>query len=394
MKRIVVGLSGGVDSSVAALILKKQGYDVIGIFMDNWDNSNYDFSCIWKEDSIYAMLVANRLNIPFQIIDMKKEYKKYVLNYMFNEYKNGNTPNPDILCNRKIKFNFFLKIAINNLKANYIATGHYAIKKKIKHNNKTIYKLLIGKDINKDQSYFLCQLNQYQLKKSLFPLGYLTKEKVRNIAKDNGLINALKKDSQGLCFIGKIKLSKFLHTRIPEKKGKIINIDSNSLIYNRKKSFSSSEEKLFYLSRKPKYKVSDGKIIGFHKGAYLYTKGQRKGISIGGLSEAVFVIDTDVNNNIVYTGIGKKHPGLYRKYLFIKKNNIHWIRNNFNLNSINNTINVKCRIRYRQPLQSSILHKFKEGIFIEFKYYQYAITEGQFAVWYIKKELIGSGVIS
>ncbi|AER40583.1 MAG: tRNA 2-thiouridine(34) synthase MnmA [Flavobacteriales bacterium] len=394
MKRVVVGLSGGVDSSVAALLLKKKGYEVIGLFMHNWDNySSSNNQCTWLEDSIDAMLVSKELNIPFQVIEMKKEYKNSILNYMFDEYRSGRTPNPDILCNREIKFNVFLKIAMD-LGADFIATGHYVNKKIIIKNNKIIYRLLIGKDSNKDQSYFLCQLTQYQLEKSIFPLGMLTKNQVRKIAEINGLCNAKKKDSQGLCFVGKIKLSKFLQQEIIPKKGEIINIDSNASIYKKKKrSFLSKEEELFFLSKNKKYKKSDGKLIGYHKGAQFFTKGQRKGISVGGYKKALFVLETDIQENIVYTGMGKTHPGLYKKSLFIKEKDIHWIREDLSLLN-GEKMEVFCRIRYRQPLQKSLLYKMKNGMFIEFETMQCAITEGQFAVWYLEKELIGSGVIS
>ncbi|WP_185877430.1 tRNA 2-thiouridine(34) synthase MnmA [Blattabacterium cuenoti] len=394
-KIVVVALSGGVDSSVAALILKKRGYKVIGLFMHNWEDPV--FNCTWEKDSIDAMLSAYKLNIPFQIIEMKNEYKKYVINYMYEEYEKGKTPNPDIVCNRIIKFNLFLKIAINSLGADCIATGHYVRKKEFIKNNKKIYRLLIGKDLNKDQSYFLCQLNQYQLEKSIFPIGDFTKKEVRKIAKLNGLYNAFKKESQGLCFVGKIQLPKFLQRKINPKKGKIICIDSNSDIYKKNNQiihfYKKKLDNFSYLKKKIYYKESDGKLIGHHNGAYLFTKGQRKGISIGGFKKALFVIDTDIKTNIVYTGLGINHPGLYSKYLFIKDNDVHWIRNDIILNG-KNKMNVFCRIRHRQPLQKSILHNLKNGILIEFYESQRAITEGQFAAWYINKELIGSGIIS
>ncbi|AWU43925.1 tRNA 2-thiouridine(34) synthase MnmA [Blattabacterium sp. (Cryptocercus kyebangensis)] len=394
MKRVVVGLSGGVDSSVAALLLKKKGYEVIGLFMNNWDNSSININkCTWLEDSIYAMLVAKELKIPFQVVEMKKEYKESIINYMFNGYRYGKTPNPDILCNREIKFNVFLKIAID-LGADFIATGHYVNKEKIIKNNKIIYRLLIGKDSNKDQSYFLCQLTQYQLEKSLFPLGPFTKNQVRKIAERNKLCNAYKKDSQGLCFVGKINLSKFLQQEILPKKGEIININPKSSIYNKKNiSFFSKEEELFFLSRKKKYKKSDGNLIGYHQGAPFFTKGQRKGISLGGYKKALFVIEKDIKKNIVYTGMGKNHPGLYKKSLFIQEKDIHWIREDFILLD-GNKMEVFCRIRYRQPLQKALLYKTINGMFIEFETMQCAINEGQFAAWYLDKELIGSGVIS
>ncbi|WP_185851644.1 tRNA 2-thiouridine(34) synthase MnmA [Blattabacterium cuenoti] len=397
MKRVVVGLSGGVDSSVAALLLKKKGYEVIGLFMHNWDLEDSLFEktqcSLWK-DSVDAMLVAQELDIPFQVVEMKREYKESILDYMFHEYKSGKTPNPDILCNKEIKFNVFLNKAID-LDADFIATGHYVMKQTIIENDQIIYRLLIGKDSNKDQSYFLCRLTQYQLKKSLFPLGTLTKNQVRKIAERNKLCNAHKKDSQGLCFVGKIHFVKFLQKKIPPKKGEIINIDSNSMIYHseKKKSFLSKEEELFSLSRKKGYKKSDGKLIGYHKGAQYFTIGQRKGISLGGYQEALFVIETDIDKNIVYTGMGKSHPGLYRKSLFIQEKDIHWIREDISIFD-GEKMNVFCRIRYRQPLQNAKLYKIKNGMLIEFETMQCAITEGQFAVWYIGKELIGSGIIS
>ncbi len=338
------------------------------------------------------MLIANKLKIPFQVIKMKKEYNKYVINYMFNEYKIGKTPNPDILCNEKIKFNFFLKIATIKLKADFIATGHYVKKKELIKNNKIIYRILIGKDLNKDQSYFLCRLSQYQLKKSLFPLGNLTKDEVRKIAKSNNFCNAYKKDSQGLCFVGKIKLPEFLEKRISKKKGKVIYIKSSSSIY--KNNNISKTDNFFSIKKKIKYKETDGKIIGYHSGAHQFTKGQRKGISIGGYKKALFVIDTDIEKNIIYTGMGREHPGLYRKYLFIKEKDIHWIRSDIFLSLEGEKMKVFCRIRYRQSLQKATLFKLKLGILIFFEKMQYAISEGQFAVWYLNKELIGSGIIS
>ncbi|WP_185882477.1 tRNA 2-thiouridine(34) synthase MnmA [Blattabacterium cuenoti] len=383
--KVVVALSGGVDSSVAALILKKQGYNVIGLFINTWDNHDDDcnmLTCNWKEDSIYAMLVANKLNIPFQIIEMKNEYKQNIINYMFKGYKSGITPNPDIMCNSKIKFDCFLKQAMN-LGADFIATGHYVNKQYIIKNNKIIYRLLIGTDSNKDQSYFLCQLKQYQLSKSIFPLGKLTKKEVRQIANKSGLCNADKKDSQGLCFLGKINLYQFLQQKIPKKTGEIINIDSNASCIDNHNN----------INRQPKYCKSDGKIIGYHNGYQFFTKGQRKGLSIGGLKHPIFVIETDIKHNIVYTGMGRQHPGLYDKSLFIKQKNIHWIRDDYTMLD-GDIMKVLCRTRYRQPLQQAILNKIPNGMLIEFKTMQFAITKGQFAAWYINKELIGSGIIS
>ncbi|WP_185868561.1 tRNA 2-thiouridine(34) synthase MnmA [Blattabacterium cuenoti] len=393
MKKVVVAMSGGVDSSVSALILKKSGYEVIGMFMNYWNHLLLNNHCSLNQDGLDAMLIANQLNIPFHVLEMRNEYKKYVLNYMFYGYKIGYTPNPDILCNKKIKFHLFLKKAIS-LGADFIATGHYVKKKIITKNNKKIYSLLIGKDGNKDQSYFLCQLTQNQIKKTIFPLGSLTKKEVRSIAKKNGLSNAYKKESQGLCFLGKIQLSDFLSKKIPRKKGEIIYISSHSEIYKKEnKTFSSKVEELLFLSKKKDYKKSNGSIIGSHEGAHFFTKGQRKGISLGGYKKALFVIDTDVKKNIVYTGMGNNHPGLYRKHLFIREDEIHWIRKDLMLSN-GKYMDVFCRIRYRQPLQRSRLYKIKNGLLIEFEYMQRAITEGQFAAWYFNEELIGSGIIS
>lgn len=389
-KRIVVGLSGGVDSSVAAFLLKKQDYDVIGVFMKNWDDSK----CSWLLDSNDAMLVAEKLNIPFQVIDFSDKYQKHIINYMYSEYLVGHTPNPDIICNKKIKFDIFLKAA-QSLGADYIATGHYVIKDSVRKNGSIIYRLISGIDKNKDQSYFLCQLNQYQLSKSIFPLGSFTKEQVRKIAYDLGLITANKKDSQGLCFVGKICIKEFLKNKIPIKQGKIVEILYNSHLYkDNEKNFSKKEEEYLYLLAKSKtYKEKDGKIIGIHDGAFFLTKGQRKGIKIGGYKQPIFVIEKDIIKNIIYVGMGKNHPGLYKKVLFIKEEELHWIRQDLRLFN-GNKMNVDCRIRYKQILQKALLYKVYNGLYIEFEKYQNSITEGQFAVWYIKNEMIGSGIIA
>lgn len=388
-KRIIVGLSGGVDSSVTAFLLKKQNYEVIGVFMKNWDDSK----CTWVADSTDAMLVAQKLNIPFQIIDFIDEYKKYVINYMYYEYSVGNTPNPDVICNKKIKFDFFLKAA-KSLGADYIATGHYVIKDSFIKNGNIIYKLISSVDKNKDQSYFLCQLNQYQLSKSLFPLGVFTKEKVRKIASELGLITANKKDSQGLCFVGKICIKEFLSDKIPIKNGKIIEILDSSPLYKKEKIFNKKkEERLFLLAKNISYKEKDGKIIGIHDGAFFLTKGQRKGIKIGGYKKPIFVIAKDIIKNIIYVGMGKNHPGLYKKVLFIREEELHWIRKDLSISN-GYKMNVYCRIRYKQILQKALLYKVYNGLYIEFENYQSSITEGQFAVWYIQNEMIGSGIIS
>lgn len=393
--KVVVGLSGGVDSSVAAYLLQQQGHEVIGLFMKNWNDSEFTLEdeCPWVEDSNDAMLIAQKLNIPYQVVDLSEIYKERIVDYMFHEYESGRTPNPDILCNREIKFDIFLKTALS-LGADKVATGHYARINSFNGENKTIYRLLSGLDTNKDQSYFLCQLNQYQLSKTLFPIGNLTKPEVRQIAQEIGLITAYKKDSQGLCFIGKIRLPDFLQQKLKPKKGKLIEIFSDNSIYKtEEQSFESKEEELIYLSTPLNYNDADGKIIGEHSGAHYYTIGQRKGLGIGGHVEPCFVIDTDVRNNTIYVGEGKNHPGLFRKALFIDQNEVHWVREDLKM-KIGNTLRVRVRIRYRQSLQNAVLYQFEKRLYIEFENLQSAITRGQFAAWYVNDELIGSGVIS
>ena len=395
MKRVIVGLSGGVDSSVAAYLLKEQGYDVIGLFMKNWHDDSVTISneCPWLEDSNDALLVAEKLNIPFQVVDLSKQYKERIVDYMFDEYEKGRTPNPDILCNREIKFDVFMDIALD-LGADFVATGHYCRKGEEIIDGKSIYKLLAGKDINKDQSYFLCQLSQNQLSKSLFPIGELTKPEVREIAKKANLITAEKKDSQGLCFIGKVRLPEFLQQKLQSREGNIIQIDSTAEIYKRELSnFNSKEEELGFFATKYQYKKDDGKIVGKHPGAHFFTKGQRKGLAVGGTKEPLFVIETDVIENIIYTGEGKLHKGLYRSVLFVSNEEEHWIREDLQLKN-NESMDVEARIRYRQPLEKAILHKVENGIFVEFQNPQSAIQEGQFVAWYKNEELLGSGVIS
>ena len=312
---------------------------------------------------------------------------------MFNEYKKGRTPNPDVLCNREIKFDVFLRIALD-LGADFVATGHYCRKGKIENEGKVIYQLLAGRDKNKDQSYFLCQLSQEQLAKSLFPIGELTKPEVRKIATELDLVTAEKKDSQGLCFIGKVRLPDFLQQQLKPKEGFIVEIPRERELYADKKlNFDSQEEKLKYLSSKWSYSVADGKIVGKHQGAHYFTKGQRKGLAVGGTPEPLFVIGTDVNENIIYTGQGKEHPGLFRKALYIKNDELHWVRKDLALKT-DRAMNVMARIRYRQQLQKAKLYKTKSGLYMEFEKAQSAITEGQFAAWYIDNELVGSGVIS
>lgn len=395
MKRVIVGLSGGVDSSVAAYLLKEQGYEVIGLFMKNWHDDSVTISneCPWLEDSNDAMLVADKLGIPFQVVDLSEQYKERIVDYMFKEYELGRTPNPDVLCNREIKFDAFLKIALE-LGADYVATGHYCRKGAELVNGETMYKLLAGKDKNKDQSYFLCQLSQEQLSKALFPIGELTKPEVRKIAAEQDLITAEKKDSQGLCFIGKVRLPEFLQQKLKPKEGVIVQIPIDSEIYKRKiPLFNTKEDELSFFSTKYNYKISDGKIVAKHQGAHYFTKGQRKGLAVGGTKEPLFVIDTDVNENVIYVGEGKDHPGLYRNVLFVSNEELHWIRPDLALKNGEN-LSVLARIRYRQALDEASLYKVEKGLYVEFKTRQSAITEGQFVAWYIKDELLGSGVIS
>jgi tRNA-specific 2-thiouridylase len=395
MKRVVIGLSGGVDSSVAAFLLKQQGYDVIGLFMKNWHDDSVTISdeCPWLDDSNDAMLVAEKLGIPFQTIDLSEQYKERIVDYMFHEYEKGRTPNPDVLCNREIKFDVFMHIALE-LGADYVATGHYCRKGTIKKEGKDIYQLLAGVDGNKDQSYFLCQLSQEQLAKSLFPIGELTKPEVRKIATELDLVTAEKKDSQGLCFIGKVKLPDFLQQQLKPKEGLIVEIPKEQDVYSEVETdFSSTESKLKYLSRKINYQVDLGKVVGKHQGAHYFTKGQRKGLAVGGTIEPLFVIDTDVEENVIYTGQGKDHPGLFKKALFVSNEELHWIREDLALD-LDETMHVKARIRYRQPLENATLYKVDSGLYVEFENLQSAITEGQFVAWYFQDELIGSGVIS
>ena len=396
MKRVVVGLSGGVDSSVAAYLLQKQGYEVIGLFMKNWHDDSVTISdeCPWLEDSNDALMVAEKLGIPFQTVDMSVPYKQRIVDYMFREYERGRTPNPDVLCNREIKFATFLEYALN-LGADYVATGHYCRKDTIEVNGQTIYRLLAGKDQNKDQSYFLCQLSQAQLGRALFPIGDLQKSEVRAIAKELGLVTAEKKDSQGLCFVGKVRLPEFLQQQLAPKKGDIIQIPSTWQGYQDKESsklFECYEDELKYYAEKYHYSPTDGKVVGQHDGAHFFTIGQRKGLHVGGTVEPLFVIDTDTEKNIIYVGEGHTHPGLFRRTLFVKKEDIHWIRTDLAL-SLHQSMEAMVRIRYRQPLQKATLYLNDSGLYIDFITPQSAITSGQFAAWYIEDELIGSGEI-
>lgn len=394
-KRVIVGLSGGVDSSVAAYLMQQQGYEVIGLFMKNWHDGSVTIQgdCPWIDDSNDALLVAQKLGIPFQTLDLSEEYKTRIVDYMFAEYEAGRTPNPDVLCNREIKFDIFLKHALA-IGADYVATGHYCRKDSIEKDGQTVYRLLAGIDPNKDQSYFLCQLSQEQLSKALFPVGELTKPQVRAIAKDLDLITAEKKDSQGLCFIGKVRLPEFLQQQLQPKKGQVILIPNEILSEKPTYSFDTcSDEEIKVLTQAPVLHPSDGKIIGEHNGAHYYTIGQRKGLGIGGFKTGLFVIGTDTKENIIYLGEGEDHRGLNRAGLFIRQEDIHWIREDRRLQP-GEECRYSARIRYRQPLDQCCLYMREEGLYIIFNQLQKGITPGQFAAWYEGDELVGSGVIT
>ncbi len=391
MKRVVVGLSGGVDSSVTALLLKEQGYEVIGMFMRNWHDESVTISddCPWIDDSNDALLIAQQLDIPFQVIDLSAEYKERIVDYMFDEYKNGRTPNPDVLCNREIKFDVFLKAALE-LGADYVATGHYC--RKIEHADGS-FGLLTGKDPGKDQSYFLCQLSQEQLAKALFPIGELLKSEVREIAERGGLHTADKKDSQGLCFVGKISLPTFLQQKLEPKKGDVIEIPDNLEQFLHYNSIIPIPENVKELSTPFTYESDMGSIVATHQGAHYYTIGQRRGLHIGGRPNPSFVIGTDVIKNIVYSGQTDEHPGLNKYALKIKTKDFHFVSNQFKLKDLNKS-SYSIRIRYRQSLQDGSIHVKEDGIYILFKEKQRGITPGQFAALYDGEELIASGVIA
>ena len=382
-ERVVVGLSGGVDSAVAAYLCMKEGYEVIALFMKNWHDEGVTISkeCPWLEDSQDALQVAEKLGIPFQTIDLSKEYKESIVDYMFSEYESGRTPNPDVLCNREIKFDVFLKKALE-LNADYVATGHYCRKEQIVVDGKVVYRLIAGKDSGKDQSYFLCQLSQEQLSKALFPVGNLQKSEVREIARELDLSVAEKKDSQGLCFIGKVSLPEFLQQELGPKQGDILELPSDN-----------TNGKYASIFHAPLLRRGDGIKIGEHFGAHYFTIGQRKGLGIGGSPVPRYVVSTDTKENLVYVAAGDEHPALYRKGLFVRSKNVHWIREDKMLMS-HKKAKYKARIRYRQPLQTCTLEKQEEGLYILFDEPQRAVAQGQFVAWYDGDELIGSGVIN
>lgn len=422
--KIAVGLSGGVDSSVAALLLKNAGHDVVALFMQNWHDTTGTLhgDCEWEEDKFVAEMVAKKLGIPFHFVDLSGIYRQKVVDYMFSEYEKGRTPNPDVLCNREIKFDAFLKSALE-LGVDYVATGHYCKKDEfVNENGEKIYRILAGDDKNKDQSYFLCQLSQEQLSKALFPIGDIDKPEVRRLAKEAGLPSAEKKDSQGICFVGKVDLPVFLQQKLKPKEGDVIeifatederapytasalkagecvadlqgNVVAHSNLLDGEYTDYTPDE-LALLAAPHTYTPAEGKKIGKHTGAQFYTIGQRKGLNIGGHKESIFIISIDIENNNIYVGEGHSHPGLYRKGHKIENPEIHWIREDLQM-EVGERRRYLVRIRYRQPLQQATLYREEDGLYIVFDKPQRGISAGQFAAWYTpgEEEMIGSGVIS
>ena len=409
MKRVVVGLSGGVDSSVAAYLLKEQGYDVVGLFMRNWHDTTgtLEGDCPWYDDQMFAELTAKRLDIPFHFIDLSDEYRRRVVDYMFAEYGRGRTPNPDVLCNREIKFDAFLQAALK-LGADYVATGHYCRREVTETDEGQVYRLLAGSDPNKDQSYFLCQLTQEQLSRALFPIGHLLKPEVRRIAAEQHLATAQRKDSQGICFVGKVDLPVFLQQQLKAREGAIVEIPASWPGYALRGRIAApgerstaweipadgpfSQEQLDALAEPYRYTPEAGRQAGTHRGAHFFTIGQRKGLGVGGYAEPLFVIASDVEHNVLYVGMGQEHPGLYRRALRILPEEMHWIRPDRALQP-GGSARFSMRIRYRQPLQGGVLHVTEQGGYIVFDRPQRGVTAGQFAAWYDGDELVGSGVI-
>ena len=440
--KICVGLSGGVDSSVAALLLKLQGHDVFGLFMQNWHDTEGTLhgDCEWEEDRFVAEMVARKIGIPFYFVDLSAEYRKRVVDYMFDEYSKGRTPNPDVLCNREIKFDAFLEKALS-LGAEMVATGHYCRRgESVDENGNTTYSLLEGIDPGKDQSYFLCQLNQYQLSKACFPIGGMLKKEVRALAAEADLPSADKKDSQGICFVGKVDLPVFLQQKLKSVEGSVVEVfepyyesspgykaikdaelevslrlssgepvpdellaaasrtpDYSEIVFETE-SYRSGKKHI----KKTRYKENpSGKIIGSHEGAQFYTLGQRKGLGIGGHSNPVFVIATDIASNTVYVGEGENHRGLFRSVARIAPEEVHWIKPGAAMKE-GESRRYRVRIRYREPLQDATLLCRADGLYICFDTPQRSVTPGQFAAWYALKdpgdpwdapEMYGSGVM-
>jgi tRNA-uridine 2-sulfurtransferase len=392
-KKVIIGLSGGVDSSVAAWVLREQGFDVEGLFMRNWHDTTglLQSDCHWEDDLMFAEMVAKKLNIPFHFVDLSEPYRKRVIDYMFSEYEKGRTPNPDVLCNREIKFDSFAEEA-RKLGGDFVATGHYCRKEEINSGGKPVFRLLAGKDENKDQSYFLCQVSQEQLSFSLFPIGEMTKPEVRKVADTLGLATAHRKDSQGICFVGKVHLPTFLQQKLKASEGQIIEIPATYDFRKWEPGDILPGNELKFAAEPYQYNPEEGKKIGMHNGAHFFTIGQRKGLNVGGYKEPLFVIATDVENNTIYVGEGQSHPGLYRKGLFVRNDEIHWIRIDLEMKT-GETRDYMVRIRYRQPLQKARLYRRQDGIYIIFSKLQRGIAPGQFAAWYDGDEVIGSGVI-
>ncbi|MCE1198000.1 MAG: tRNA 2-thiouridine(34) synthase MnmA [Marinilabiliales bacterium] len=391
-KRVCIGLSGGVDSSVAAWLLKEQGYDLFALFMINWKETTGTItsSCTWEDDLIFAEMTAKKLDIPFHVVDLSEHYRSRVVEYMFSEYEKGRTPNPDVLCNREIKFDVFMQKAME-LGADYVATGHYCRRDEVEVDGKRVSRLLEGVDPNKDQSYFLCQLSQEQLSKALFPIGHLLKPEVREIARQQGLITAERKDSQGICFVGKVDLPVFLQQQLLPKKGNVILVPAS---FSAKKRIDvTNRADLPKLTTAFPFKPWHGTVIGEHNGAHFYTIGQRKGLNIGGFTEPLFVLAIDVHRNIVYVGEGKEHPGLFRPGLFIAAPELHWIRPDRKV-PVGEEADYLVRVRYRQPLEKANLLMREEGAYLLFAREQRSITAGQFAALYEGEELVASGVIA
>lgn len=397
-KRVVIGLSGGVDSSVAAYVLQQQGYEVVGLFMRNWTDTTglLKADCPWLNDRFDAEAVARKLNIPFHFVDLSKEYHARVVDYMFAEYERGRTPNPDVLCNREIKFDAFMEKALE-LGADYVATGHYCRKETILANGQETYRLLAGSDPNKDQSYFLCQLSQKQLEKALFPIGDMVKPEVRRIANELNLITAHKKDSQGICFVGKVDLPVFLQQKLAAKEGKVFFLEPDCEIFMRDWAAAdagrASEETLRELSHNYAFHPKYGRKVGLHQGAHFYTIGQRKGLNIGGFPEPLFIIGTNVEHNQIFVGMGDNHPGLHRQVLRIEANELHWVRPDMKL-GVGETMRTKVRIRYRQPLQDATIRMASDALYVVFDQTQRGVTAGQFAAVYVDDEIITSGPIA
>jgi len=393
-QRIVVGLSGGVDSSVAAWILKQQGFEVVGVYMINWKETVGTLSgeCPYEDDLLVAELVARKLGIEFHVVDLSDTYRERVVDYLFAEYEKGRTPNPDVLCNREVKFDAFLEAA-KTLGAVQVATGHYC-RKDVLYSSATTptYRLLAGLDPNKDQSYFLCQLSQEQLAQALFPIGDISKPEVRRIATELGLATAQKKDSQGICFVGKVDLPVFLQQKLEKKLGMVVYIPDDLKAYHRLMP-DTLEDRLRKQARPYYYRLKDGRVVGQHQGAHFYTIGQRKGLGIGGFEQPLFVLATDIQENCIFVGEGEKHPGLYRKTLKVMNEEVHWIRPDLRLKTGQSTA-YQVRIRYRQPLQNAVLYQLEDGLYVDFEQPQQSVTAGQFAAWYANDEVIGSGPIS